>query len=92
MKIYRVHYNWFTISDRGEYYFHYTLGEEYLIPGMFWKRDEVEEISVDGDLIQGNAVATVSFKGGAVIQQDNISTIVTIPEDYGTKPEEKKDS
>jgi hypothetical protein len=86
--IFRIHYDWFTISDRGEYYFDYTIGREYKIPGTE-ELDEVESIEIKGSYLK--RIAIIHFKRGAEIEQSNIHSIITLTEKYGTnKPDEKK--
>jgi len=75
-----VNYDWFTITDRGEYYYHWTVGLEYPLWEMSPYRDEVESIEVKGSF--NNRVAIIHFKRGAAIEQHNIHSIITLTDDY----------
>lgn len=85
--IYRVNYNWFTIHDRGEFYFDYTVGHTYAIPGTAYK-DVVENIEVKGSVL--NRVAVVHFKLGATIEQTNINAVIILTDNYGSASEPEK--
>lgn len=83
--IYRVHYNWFTMPDRGEFYYDWTVGREYPLYEFSEIKSEVERIEIKGTL--SNRIAIIHFKNGAKIEQHNITAIIEIEEDGDTEEE-----